>query len=313
MKKSGEKKEARPSIGGQAVMEGVMMNGRLHYSVSVRKPNGEIQTELFDNQSVTEKHAILSVPVVRGVIRFAESLIIGMKTLNYSAEFFMEEESEEKKKERSHFWQTYGERILMACSMILAVVLCLGIFVALPVGASRLLYTYVTHNVYWMGLTEGILRMLLFLLYLFLVSKVKDIARTFEYHGAEHKTINCLEAGESLTPEHVKKYSRFNKRCGTSFLFIIMLISILFFSFIQVTDPLVRFALHLLLIPVIAGVSYEVLKFSAKSESRLINILVAPGLLIQRITTKEPDEEQIEVAIASVKKVLEAEYPDMKS
>ena len=310
MKTAGEKKEARPSIGGQAVMEGVMMNGHMHYSVSVRKPSGEIQTELFDHQSMTEKHSVLALPVVRGVVRFVESLIIGMKTLNYSADFYMEEEEEKPKK--SHFWQAYGERILMAGSIVAAVLICLGVFVALPVAVSRFLYTHVTHHVYWMGLTEGVLRMLLFLLYLFLVSKVKDIARTFEYHGAEHKTINCFEAGESLTPEHVKKYSRFNKRCGTSFLFIIMLISILFFSFVQVTDPLLRFVLHVLLIPVIAGVSYEVLKFSAKSNSKLINLLVAPGLLIQRMTTKEPDEQQIEVAIASVKKVLEAEYPDIK-
>lgn len=302
--------EGKPSIGGQAVMEGVMMNGTHHYCVSVRKTDGEIETAVFDHQSVTEKHRILSIPIIRGMIRFVESLVVGMRTLNYSADFFMEEE--EKEKEKSGFWKRQGERIMMGVSVLLAVLLCLGLFVALPVAASRWLYTHVTHQAYLMGLTEGLIRMVLFLVYLFLVSKVKDIARTFEYHGAEHKTINCFEAGEKLTAENVQKYSRYHKRCGTSFLFIIMLISILFFSFVQVTDPVLRFVFHLLLIPVIGGVSYEVLKFSAKSDSKLIAALVAPGLFIQRITTKEPDPEQIEVAIASVKKLLAVEHPEIE-
>lgn len=306
-------KENRPSIGGQAVMEGVMMNGKEHYSIAVRKTDGQIQTDLFDHVSVTEKHKILSWPIIRGVIRFVESFTVGMKTLNYSAEFFMEEEEESKQQKGAlgRFWEKYGDSIVMGVSVILAVILCLGLFVALPVLASRLLYLHVTHNVYLMGLTEGLIRMLLFLLYLILVSKMKDIARTFEYHGAEHKTINCFEAGEALTVDNVKKYSRYNKRCGTSFLFIILLVSILFFSFIRITDPVLRFVSHLLLVPVIAGVSYEVLKFSAKSQSKIIDALVKPGLLIQRITTKEPDAEQIEVAIASVKKLLETEHPEL--
>lgn len=305
----------RPSIGGQAVMEGVMMNGKEHYAVSVRKTNGEIHTELFDHISATEKHKILSFPIIRGVVRFVESLVVGMRTLNYSADFFMEEEEPAPKKKEGtlgRWLQDHTESIIMGISMVLAVILCLGLFVALPVLVSKLVYEHLIHSVYLMGLVEGVVKMILFLIYLFLVSKVKDIARTFEYHGAEHKTINCFEAGESLTVENVKKYSRFNKRCGTSFLFIIMLVSILVFSFIQVSDPLIRFISHLVLVPVIAGLSYELLKFSAKSNSKIINALVSPGILIQHITTNEPDGEEIEVAISSVKKLLECEHPEIE-
>lgn len=306
----------RPSIGGQAVMEGVMMNGKEHYAVAVRKTDGEIHTELFDHISVTEKYKVLSIPVVRGVVKFVESLVVGMRTLNYSADFFMEEEdAAEKKKEGTvgRWFQDHADSIIMGVSMVLAVILCMVLFVALPVLVSKLVYEYLIHSVYLMGLVEGVVKMILFLLYLFLVSKVKDIARTFEYHGAEHKTINCFEAGDVLNVENVKKHSRFNKRCGTSFLFIIMLVSILVFSFIQVSDPVVRFVSHIVLVPVIAGLSYELLKFSAKSQSKVIHALVAPGVLIQRITTREPDEKEIEVAIASVKTLLEKEYPEIEA
>lgn len=305
----------RPSIGGQAVMEGVMMNGKEHYAVSVRKTNGEIHTELFDHVSATEKHKILALPIVRGVVRFVESLVVGMRTLNYSADFFMEEEEQAPKKKEGtlgRWFQDHMDSIITGVSMVLAVVLCMGLFVALPVLVSKLVYEHLIHSVYLMGLVEGVVKMILFLLYLLLVSKIKDIARTFEYHGAEHKTINCFEAEEALTVENVKKHSRFNKRCGTSFLFIIMLVSILVFSFIQVSDPLLRFVSHLVLVPVIAGISYELLKFSAKSESKIINALVAPGVFIQHITTNEPDEQEIEVAIASVRKLLEAEHPEIE-
>ena len=304
----------RPSIGGQAVMEGVMMNGKEHYAVAVRKTDGEIHTELFDHVSATEKHKFLAIPLIRGVVRFVESLVIGMRTLNYSADFFMEEEPEEKKKDGTigRWIQDHTDSIIMGISMVLAVILCLGLFVALPVLVSKLVYDHLIHSVYLMGLVEGIVKMILFLLYLILVSKIKDIARTFEYHGAEHKTINCFEAGDELTVENVKKYTRFNKRCGTSFLFIIMLVSILVFSFIQVSDPILRFVSHIVLVPVIAGLSYELLKFSAKSQSKVINALVAPGVMIQKITTREPDEEKIEVAIASVKTLLENEHPEIE-
>lgn len=310
------KEGKRPTIGGQAVMEGVMMNGQKHYSISVRKPNGEIHSEIFSHESQTEKHKLLALPVIRGVVRFAESLIVGMRTLNYSADFYLDEEEEKPKKKEGTFgrwWQDHSDGILMGVSMVLAVLLCLGLFIALPVAVSRLIYRYVIANVYLMGVVEGVVKMLLFLLYLLLVSRIRDIARTFEYHGAEHKTINCFEAGEALTVENVKKYSRFNRRCGTSFMFIILIVSILVFALIQITHPVLRFVVHLLMVPVIAGLSYEVLKFSARSESRLIHALVAPGLLIQRITTNEPDEQEIEVAIASVEKLLQAEHPELAS
>ena len=305
----------RPSIGGQAVMEGVMMNGKEHYAVAVRKTDGEIHTEVFDFVSATEKHKILAIPVIRGVVRFVESLVVGTRTLNYSADFFMEEEEpKEKKKEGTlgRWFQDHADSIIMGFSMVLAVILCMVLFVALPVLASKFVYEHLIHSVYLMGLVEGVVKMILFLLYLFLVSKVKDIARTFEYHGAEHKTINCFEAGDALTVENVKKHSRFNKRCGTSFLFIIMLVSILVFSFIQVSDPVMRFVSHIVLVPVIAGLSYELLKFSARTKSKIIHALVTPGVMIQRITTREPDETEIEVAIASVKTLLDREHPEIE-
>lgn len=299
-----------PSIGGQAIMEGVMMNGRTHYTASVRREDGELFTEVFSKSSLLDKHPKLSVFMIRGVIRFVESLVIGYKTMSYSADIFMEEPGEEKDIKNK---KRFGDAILTGGTVLLALLLAVGLFVFLPVALSRLIFMNLLSAPYLLGLMEGLFRMIIFLLYLLLVSRIKDIARVFEYHGAEHKTINCFESGEALTVENVRRASRFHKRCGTSFLFIIMLVNILVFSLIPATDPVVRFVLHLILIPVIAGLSYEVLRLSSRSDSRLIACLVAPGLWIQRITTKEPDDSQIETGIASVKALLKVEYPELAS
>ena len=309
----------RPRIGGQAIMEGVMMNGEHHYSVAVRKQNGEIQSEIFDSESLTNKGGFFAWPLVRGVIRFVESLVIGIKTLDYSADLFIEEDEVEEKTEAKgklgKWWQKNQDSILTTISMLLAVVIAVGLFLLAPMFISKLLYRFVfrSEHHYLLGLIEGLIRMSLFLLYIFLVSRVKDIARVFQYHGAEHKTINTFEDAVPLTVENVRERSRFNKRCGTSFLFIVMFISILVFSFIQITDILPRLLAHLLLIPLIGGVSYELLRFSAKTDSKLINALVQPGLWIQHITTNEPDDEQIAVAIESVRKLMETEHPEFLS
>ncbi|MBO6158601.1 MAG: DUF1385 domain-containing protein [Firmicutes bacterium] len=306
---------ARPSIGGQAVMEGVMMNGEKHYSLAVRDGKGEVRTSIYDRTSLCERYKVLNIPIVRGVIRFVESMVIGIKTLNLSADIYMEgiEEEEAPKKPKSalgRFWEKNGDSILSTLSMIFAVALALFLFVFVPVRLARFLVMDLLKVPAILGLIEGLIRMAVFLLYIFLVSRIKDIRRTFEYHGAEHKTINCFEAGKELSVQNVKGMSRFNKRCGTSFLFIIMLVSILVFSLITITDPIWRFVIHLLLVPVIAGLSYEVLKLSAKSKSKVINALVVPGLWIQRLTTREPDEEEIAVGIASVVKLFETEHPE---
>ena len=305
--------EKKPSIGGQAVMEGVMMNGEHHYTVAVRATDKTIKTEIFDHISLTEKHKALNLPIIRGVVRFVESMVIGFKTLDYSAEISMEEEEKPKKEKTSalgRFWDRSGDSILSVFSMILAVGLAVFLFVFLPVRLARWLMVDLLDLPGLLGLLEGLLRMAIFLLYIVLISRVKDIRRTFEYHGAEHKTINCFEQGKELTVENVKAMSRYNRRCGTSFLFLIMFISILVFSLIRITEPVPRFLIHLLMVPVIAGISYEVLKWSAKSKSRLIGALVAPGLWIQHLTTKEPDDEEMEVAIASVKRLFEEEHPE---
>ena len=303
----------RPRIGGQAVMEGVMMNGEHHYTVAVRKQDGNIQSEIFDHSSLTEKGGFYNFPIIRGVIRFAESLSLGIKTLDYSADFYMEEEGKAKNQPKNKVQakkEKQKETIITGLTLFLAVILAIGLFVALPMFLSRLLLRYVINAPYLIGVLEGLTRMLIFLMYLVLVAQIKDIRRTFEYHGAEHKTINAFEAEVPLTVANVKAHSRYNRRCGTSFLFIIMLISMLIFSFVQITQPLARCLIHLALIPVIAGISYEVLRFSAQSNSLIIRILIAPGLWIQRITTREPDEEEIAVAIASVRKLMETEHPE---
>ena len=299
-----------PSIGGQAVMEGVMMNGSHHYSLVVRKQDGSIVSHIFPHESVTEKNKFYNLPIIRGIIRFGESLSIGTKTLNLSADYYLEEPDQQPLSQQEKAKQKKKEAAETAVTMVLAFVLALGLFVALPIYISRLLSLYVFHNHYLLGVMEGVIRMILFLAYLLSISKIKDVHRLFKYHGAEHKSINCFEAGLDMTVENVKKMSRYNRRCGTSFLFIIMFVSILIFSLIQITQPLARFLIHLAMIPVIAGVSYEILKLSARSDNKFLKALTQPGIWIQHITTQEPDDEQIEVGIESVRKLFETEHPE---
>lgn len=293
-------------IGGQAVMEGVMMKNMDRYAVSVRKPDGEIETKVEDCVSFSERHPVFQLPILRGVVNFIESMAIGMKTLNYSASFFEEEEETSGKLDEiaEKLMEGKGEKIVMSLVMVVSFLISIGLFMVLPYLASEFLGQWVK-NTYLILLVEGLIRIGIFLGYIVLISYMEDIKRVFMYHGAEHKTINCLEAGEDLTPENVKKYSRLHKRCGTSFLFLVMIISMVFFFFIRVDTVWLRVLMRLLFLPLVAGVSYEFIRLAGRSDHPLVRALSKPGLCLQKLTTREPDESMIEVAIASVEGVFD--------
>lgn len=307
----------RVRIGGQAVMEGVMMKNGDRYAVAVRKPDKDIDVKVVDYMSMGSRFAFFRVPIIRGVVNFIESLVIGVKTLTYSASFYEDEETDNsanddktKKKERTPEQQKRADDAAMFGTVAFSLVFAIALFMMLPAFIGELIDKVIDNRVL-MSLIEGIIRLAIFLGYVALISLMKDIQRVFMYHGAEHKTINCLEAGVPLTPENVKKYSRYHKRCGTSFLFIVMIISIIVFMFISADTAWLRLIIRLLLIPVIAGISYEFIMFAGRSDSAISNILSAPGKWVQRLTTREPDLDMIEVAIASVEAVLDwREYED---
>lgn len=296
----------KPSgIGGQAVIEGVMMKNGNKYAVAVRKPNKEIAVERHTLPA--RKNKLLSLPIVRGVVAFVDSLSLGMKTLSYSASFYEEEEEESKfEKKLNEITKGHADGILNGFTMVLAILLALGIFVVAPMLLAGFLAAKI-ENTTLLAVLEGVFRLLIFILYIVLIARMKDIKRLFMYHGAEHKTINCIEHGLPLTVKNVKKQSREHKRCGTSFMLTVMLVSIIFFIFIRVENTLLRFAVRLLLIPVIAGVSYEFIRFAGKSNNIIVNLLSRPGMWLQALTTREPDESMIEVAIASVEAVFDWE------
>lgn len=298
----------KPSgIGGQAVIEGVMMKNKDHYAVAVRKPDNEIVVEMKNYVSKAEKIKLFKLPIFRGMLAFVESMVIGSKTLTFSASFFEEEEERKESKVDKAFSKVFkdkAESIIMGITFIIAVVIAMGVFVVLPAFIANLLSEKIESSAL-MAVVEGLIRISLFILYVFAISQLKDIKRVFMYHGAEHKTINCLEQGFELTVENVKWQSREHKRCGTSFMFIVMFVSIIFFIFIRVDLQWLRYVIRILLIPVIAGVAYEFIRLAGKSESKLIDILSRPGMWLQGLTTKEPDDAMIEVAIKSVEAVFD--------
>ena len=297
----------RTSIGGQAVMEGVMMKNMEQYAVAVRKPNDEIEVMKGEYESLGNRYAICRVPIIRGVVVFIESLYIGMKTLAFSSSFYEEEEESEPGRLEQALKRIFGdklENIVMGLTIAVSILLAVGIFMLLPFYLSTLMEGVITSYTV-RTLIEGVIRVGIFLLYIWLISRMEDIRRVFMYHGAEHKTINCLEHGEDLTPENIRKYSRFHKRCGTSFLLIVMIVSIIVFLFIRVDQPVLKMLLRVLLVPVIAGISYEFIRLAGRSNSKIINILSKPGMSLQFFTTKEPDDSMLEVAIASVEGVFD--------
>lgn len=300
----------KPSgIGGQAVLEGIMMKNKDKYAVAVRKPNQEIEVCVKEYKGITKGNKILNLPFIRGVFNFIDSLIIGMSTLMFSAEFYEEEETEEVKKGdkvADSLFKEKAESAIMTITVIVAALIAIGLFVVLPSIASDLIKKYfhiISYTI--ISLIEGLIRITLFLIYIFLISRMKDIQRTFMYHGAEHKCINCIEHGMELNVDNVLKSSRLHKRCGTSFLFLVMAISIIFFIFIPVQQPVMKIVVRILMIPVIAGVSYEVLRFAGQHEGKLVDIVSAPGMALQKLTTKEPDEKMAEVAIKAVEAVFD--------
>lgn len=300
----------KPSgIGGQAVLEGIMMKNKDKYAIAVRKPNQEIEVCVKEYKGITKGNKILNLPFIRGVFNFIDSLIIGMSTLMFSAEFYEEEETEEVKKGdkvADSLFKEKAESAVMTITVIVAALIAIGLFVVLPSIASDLIkkhFHIISYTI--ISLIEGLIRITLFLIYIFLISRMKDIQRTFMYHGAEHKCINCIEHGMELNVDNVLKSSRLHKRCGTSFLFLVMAISIIFFILIPVQQPVMKIVVRILMIPVIAGVSYEVLRFAGQHEGKLVDIVSAPGMALQKLTTKEPDEKMAEVAIKAVEAVFD--------
>lgn len=289
---------ASSGIGGQAVMEGVMMKHKDRYAVAVRKPDKEIIVESKDYHSICKSEKLRKLPVFRGVVNFIDSLVVGMGTLTFSASFFEEDEKEAQQRSEKK------EKAVMGVTVCLSILLAIGIFMVLPFFISQI-FQKVIPNQTLVILLEGVIRLGIFILYIVLISRMEEIRRLFMYHGAEHKCINCIEHGMELNVENVKKSSKEHKRCGTSFLFFVIIISIIATLFIRVDSGLLRLGLRLLLIPVIAGVSYEVIRFAGKSENPVVNCFSKPGLWMQRLTTKEPDDEMIEVGIASVEAVFD--------
>lgn len=311
------------SIGGQAVLEGVMMRGPYKTATAVRKSDGDIECKIDENGSKT-RPKIFGLPIIRGCVNFIDSLVIGMKALMYSAEFVDLEEGEETESKFDKWLEDkLGDKvkdIVIYAAIFFSIILSVGLFILLP--------TVVTRGVEWIfvktslafiaslriftGICEGVIRMTVFLCYLAAVSKMSDIKRVFEYHGAEHKTIACYESGEELTVDNVKKHTRFHPRCGTSFLLFVMIISIILFSLLPRTGIFLRMLMRLALLPVVAGLSYEVIKLAGRSDNRCVKVLTKPGLWLQRLTTREPDGEQIAVAIRSMTEVIPPNSEDDK-
>ena len=296
-------------IGGQAVMEGIMMRNGSEYSVAVRKENGEIEVKKETYKGVGSKCKLFRLPFIRGIFSFVDSLVLGMKSLNYSASLFMEDGEEEEEPGRFEKWlqKKFGDKakkVIMDLTMVISIILAMGIFMVFPTWVSTLMKPLLGNGI-WMALFEGVLRIAIFIAYVGLISLMPDIKRTYMYHGAEHKCINCIEHGLPLTVENVMKSSKEHKRCGTSFLLIVMVISILFFLVIRPETLWLRLVSRILLIPVIAGVSFEFLRLAGNSDNPVVNLLSKPGLMLQGLTTKEPDEKMAEVAICAVEAVFD--------
>ena len=300
-----KRKKRYSGIGGQAVLEGVMMKNKEKYAVAVRKPSGEIAVEVENHPGVLHESKLFQLPFFRGVVNFIDSMILGTRVLNYSASFYEEDEEDTAvDKALDKISGGNGEKVLSGIVTIVSIVLALGIFVVLPFFISRYFEGFIRNHSLLM-IMEGVIRIAIFLAYVALISLMKDIRRLYQYHGAEHKCINCIERGRELTVENVMKSSRFHKRCGTSFIFFVLIVSIVLFFFIRVESVLLRVLLRLLLMPVVAGISYELIRLAGRHDNFLVNLLSAPGFLFQKITTKEPDEDMVEVAIASVNAVFD--------
>ena len=294
-------------IGGQAVLEGVMMKNKDLYAVTVRKPDGELVIDTEEFHGVMHGNKIKNVPFIRGVFNFVDSLILGTRILTYSADFV---EDEEAKETAMDIWvkkvfKEKAESVISGFTVVLSIVLAIGIFMVLPYFISSLLDVFV-RNTTILAIIEGVIRLAIFVGYVVLISAMEDIKRVYMYHGAEHKCINCIERGRELTVENAMRSSRLHKRCGTSFMLFVMMVSIIMFMFISVENPAMRLCLRVILVPVIAGISYEIIRLAGNNSNNiLVRIISAPGMWLQTLTTKEPTEDMVEVAIKSVEAVFD--------
>lgn len=302
-------------IGGQAVLEGIMMKNQDKYAVAVRKPNQEIEVKVDKYKSFCEGKKILSLPFVRGIFNFVDSMVLGIKTLMYSSEFYEEEEEVQEDtladKAVKSVFKEKAEDVLMGLTVLFSVFFSVALFIVLPYLISEFMKNYLEiRSNTALSVVEGVVRIAIFILYIVLISLMKDIKRTYMYHGAEHKCINCIEDGKELNVANVRTSSRLHRRCGTSFLFLVMFISIVAFILVSSLMPadvgkLFKIVVRLLLIPVIAGISYEVLRLAGKNDSLIVRMISAPGMALQKLTTKEPDDSMIEVAISAVEAVFD--------
>jgi uncharacterized protein YqhQ len=293
-------------IGGQAVLEGVMMKNKDMYAVAVRKPDGDIAIEVDEYHGIAYGSKLLSIPFIRGIFVFIDSLILGLKSLNYSSSFYEEDDTKATKLDEGLEQVSGGHEntFLMVLTTLASFAFAIGLFMVLPYLLSEYLSQFV-RNTSMIAIIEGVLRIVIFILYILLISCMKDIRRLFRYHGAEHKCINCIEKGRPLTVKNVMKSSRLHKRCGSSFILFVMFISIILFFFIRVDSIPMKVLIRILLIPVISGISYEIISLAGRTDFFLVRLISAPGLLLQRLTTKEPDEEMVKVAIKSVEAVFD--------
>lgn len=294
--------EKKINVGGQAVIEGVMMRGSCGVATAVRTPDGQIVIDKKDIIPFTKRHKLLGLPIVRGFVSLIDSLVIGIKSLNYSAEFF--DDGEEVSKFDKWFEKVFKDKssdVLTGISLVISLVFSVLIFFMFPTFAANFFKRFFNFNAVSLNVIEGIIRVAIFLIYIFLIGKMQDIKRVFQYHGAEHKTIFCYENDVELTPENAKKFGRLHPRCGTNFLFLVMLVSIILFSLTGWNSLIERILYRIILLPVVSGITYEMIKWMGKSNSTLSKILSFPGLMLQKLTTNEPDLSQIEVAIAALK------------
>lgn len=295
----------KQKVGGQAVIEGVMMQSKKKRAIAVRKSDGEIVVESKKIKSWINDKGIDKIPFIRGSFILIETMIEGVKSTNFSSEFFLEEEEEDKfdifiKK----IFKDKSNNVLIGFSLVLAFILSVGLFILIPTAIGGIFSKIVTNNIA-LNLIEGLVRILILFIYIILISKNRDIERVFQYHGAEHKSIYCYENDLELTVENARKFGRLHPRCGTNFLFIVMITSIILFAFFGWPTPILRIVMRLICVPIVAGISYEIIRFLGKYNNRLTKIIAYPGLMLQKFTTKEPDDSQLEVALEALKAALE--------
>lgn len=299
--------------GGQAVIEGVMMRGKKVYATAVRTPDGEIAVEKKDNETVLGRYKLFTYPIFRGMSAFVDSLIVGTKILMRSAVIAGEDDEEEPSKFEKKLMDKYGNKLndyMMYFSVAVSMIIAILLFFLLPVYLGSFFNRFI-NGTYMLGVIEGLIRIAIFLIYIFFISRMKEIKRVFEYHGAEHKTINCFESGQALTVENVKRSSRMHKRCGTSFLLIVMVVSMIVFVFVRTDNIGLRMLSRVVLVPFVSGISYEIIKWAGRSDSTLVKIVSAPGMWLQKLTTAEPEGGEIECAIAALVSVLQEEEPEV--